>query len=226
MDQIIVNKSFVIFFAAIFIFAVGANHYQAAAQTPVAVTKNQTRAEKLIKEAEKLAQNSAPAAKRRAAAKYEQAIKLFGVNDPQRTLLPLAAAAKIYGELNEPDRALASFRKSLANVRAVKDRPAELTEYEGIVLLNIGEIYRKKGDHETALQNYRQAFDLTRETQGYAAAGALNGIIKLHLEDNQPQRAVEFLEQELARADTAQNAEMKAALSEILNRVKNGTFKK
>lgn len=234
MYQKIAKKSFVVnqvirfvrrmFFAALFVFAVGVNVNQVVAQTPAASPKKWTRAEKLVKDAERLAQNSAPDAKRRAAVKYEQAIKLFGANEPQRTLLPLAAVAKLYGETNQPDRSLASLRKSLVNVRAVKNRPAELTEYEGIVLLNIGEIYRKNGDRETALENYRQAFDLTRETKGYAAAGALNGIILLHLEAKQPERAIEFLEQEIARA--AQDAETERALSDILNQVKNGTFKK
>lgn len=97
-----------------------------------------------------------------------------------------------------------------------------MREAEAITILNIGAIYDEKGEYETALQNYRQALDLTPSRDSYAAAGALSGILEIYRKTKQPKRAAEFLEKEITQARAAKNSEAEKALSEILADIKSG----
>lgn len=197
----------------------------AGAQSPASQTANQVKAEKLMEEAATLQKVNTNAAKRRALAKYKQAALLLRKNRPPGDFIALSSIAKLYKELNEPDRAIAYWQQSLARLRISADRKSETAEAEGITLLQIGAVYDERGNRVKALEHYRQAFDLTRANKGYAAAGALNSILTLHIKAKQPERAAAFLEQEITRARTAQDAETEKALNEILNQIKNGTFK-
>lgn len=228
-------QTILIYAAGLLIFAGGVFDYVIVAQTPApptdklqsaTQTANQSKAEKLLGEAAVLQNENTTVAKRRAIVKYKQAADLLRNNTEQRSFVALDGIAKLYKELNEPDRAVSYWKQSLSTLRRVKYRTPEITEAEGITLLQIGAVYDEKGDRKTALKNYLQTLDLTRDYKGYAAAGALNSIIALYLKAKQPERAAQFLEQEIVRAGTAKDAEMKRALSDILNQVKNGTFKK
>lgn len=213
----------------------GAFNHCITAQTPAAAsadkvqsapTADQKKADKLIAEASGLQKQNTNAAKRRAIEKYKRAAKLLRNDELPQKFIALDGIADIYKELNESDRAVEYWRQALATLRAGKNRKPEVIEAEAGTLLQIGVIYDERGDGDKALRFYWQALDLTRDSRSYAAAGALNGIIQLHLKANQPERAHKFLEDEIARARVAKDAETEKGLTEILNRVKNGTINK
>lgn len=188
-------------------------------------TANQVKAEKLMEEASALGKENTNPSKRLAINKYKQAAALLRNNQEPRDFIVLGNIAFLYKELKEPARALIYWQQALRSLRTVKNRNPKLTEAEGVTLLQIGAVHDERGDREKALEFYRQALNLTRANKGYAAAGALNGIVKLHIKAKQPERAAAFLEQEITRARAAGDAEMEKGLSEILNEIKNGTFK-
>jgi tetratricopeptide (TPR) repeat protein len=196
-----------------------------ARQVSVTQTANQAKADKLIGEAAALQKENTNVAKRRALAKYKQAAALLRNNRPPGDFIALSSIAKLYKELNEPDQAIAYWQQSLARLRTGADRNPEKAEAEGVILLQIGAVYDERGEREKALEHYRQALDLTRANKGYAAAGALNGIVTLYIKAKHPERAAAFLEQEIARARAAQDKETEKALEEVLNEIRRGTFK-
>jgi tetratricopeptide (TPR) repeat protein len=102
----------------------------------------------------------------REALKYETKalairIKAFGEHHPE-TVNSLSSLGFLYGMLKHFDKALAHFGKTLDTQRALdKDHPSMAS-----LLGHIGDLYRDRGDVETALEHHKHALAIQHKVLG------------------------------------------------------------
>src|SRR6476661_438893 len=140
---------------------------------------------------------------RKAIAKLEEALKLYGETsenegqaitiENEGQALTLLLLGKVYDDLGEKQKALEYYSQSLPLQRAVGDRGGEAS-----TLNNIGLAYSALGETQKALEYYSQSLPLQRavgDRRGEAVT--LNNIALVYLQLGEKQKALEYFGQSL-----------------------------
>jgi len=110
-----------------------------------------------------------------ALADFEECLALLGSEDPDRRALVLESVAKLQSQIERLSESLLAHEKALRLYEKSGDREAQSREW-----MNVGGVYRKKGDFERARQAYSKALSLaTMDENRPAQAACLNNLALL-----------------------------------------------
>jgi len=140
---------------------------------------------------------------RKAIAKLEEALKLYGETsenegqaitiENEGQALTLLLLGKVYDDLGEKQKALEYYSQSLPLLRAVGDR-----REEAITLISIGTVYSELGEKQKALEYYSQSLLLCRTLGDRGGeASNLNSIGLVYDDLGEKQKALEYYSQSL-----------------------------
>src|SRR6476661_7720962 len=131
---------------------------------------------------------------RKAIAKLEEALKLYGeTSENEGQALTLLLLGKVYDDLGEKQKALEYYSQSLPLLRAVGDR-----REEAITLISIGTVYSELGEKQKALEYYSQSLPLQRAVGDRGGeASTLNNIGLAYSALGETQKALEYYSQSL-----------------------------
>src|SRR6476661_9600487 len=140
---------------------------------------------------------------RKAIAKLEEALKLYGETsenegqaitiENEGQALTLLLLGKVYDDLGEKQKALEYYSQSLPLLRAVGDR-----REEAITLISIGTVYSELGEKQKALEYYSQSLPLQRAVGDRGGeASTLNNIGLAYSALGETQKALEYYSQSL-----------------------------
>jgi CHAT domain-containing protein/Tfp pilus assembly protein PilF len=161
-----------------------------------ATERDRTRiaAERAFAEANLLAAQQKEDSFRQAAAKYEEAARLYHtLGERAKEAVCLLGAGAFSHQLGDLRKALEYFSQALAIFRDVGDRAWEATTLTGIGLM-----YSGLGEKQKALEYYTQALAIFRAVGDRAwEAGALSNIGAVYSDLGEKQKALEYFTQAL-----------------------------
>jgi CHAT domain-containing protein/Tfp pilus assembly protein PilF len=162
-----------------------------------ATERDRTRlaAERAFAEAELLVAQQKEDSFRQAAAKYEEAARLYHtLGERAKEAVCLLGAGALSHHLGDLRKALEYYGQALALYRAVGDRAGEAT-----TLNNIGLVYGTLGERQKALEYYTQALAIFRAVGDRGSeATLLNNIGQVYSALGEKQKALEHFTQALA----------------------------
>ncbi len=193
---------------------------QPATSSPTGNTSKQqqaaARAEELLQQAQKLAEQGTAESRQQAIAKYEQALSIWRQlgERPQEATTLLSIGTLYYG-LNESQKALDYYNQALAVRRELNDRVGE-----AIMLFSIGGAYSNLGDNQKALEYYNQALSLFQtEKQPSLAASTLVNLGGIYFKSGETDKALDAYTQALSLQNAQNDLPGQANTLQALGRV-------
>jgi CHAT domain-containing protein len=156
--------------------------------------KDLVHAQRLLEEAEKLADEPNADAKRGALEKYPEALRLFAANgESYRQAITLRAMVSRLAQLSEFRNVLRYSKEALALAQSLHDR-----RLEGSLETYMGGANDVLGEIKEALAHYERAVLLARDNGNQGTeASALNNIGKIYSDASDQQKALEYYLQAL-----------------------------
>jgi CHAT domain-containing protein/Tfp pilus assembly protein PilF len=173
-----------------------AARYEARLETLRASTdadRNRVAATRASAEAEHLFDGDA-AAKRRALAKYTEALELWRKLEDQHGIAEaLTGIGDLHRQLQDYSQATTTYQEVLARWRALKDQ-----DHEAQVLHNLGMVYYAAGDRQKAIEHYNQALPLRRALKDVdGQARTLNSLATIYFNQGEKRKALGYYNQAL-----------------------------
>ncbi len=150
--------------------------------------KDNVAAARAYVEAEKLFAQGTPDARRKALARYEQALPLYRAADDARGEADtLESLARIHYFSGDAKKSLDLLLQAMARYRALGDNHGETVTLQGAGLM-----LQMTGEYQKALEYYAQALPIQRaDGDKWGEAGTLNNIGGVYMFMDEPQKAID-----------------------------------
>lgn len=165
-----------------------------ALREPLAKDRSLIAAQKVTAEADGFFDQKAPAERRKAIPKYEEAYKLWiEAEDKSEAAEMMIQLGVLHSQLSDPQRAIEAFNKALPLLRETKDRQREASTLNGI-----GVNLNNSGEFRKALASFEQALSLYRSLRNKRGEGsALNSLGETYRRLGEKRKALKFFEDAL-----------------------------
>ncbi|MBS1789354.1 MAG: CHAT domain-containing protein [Acidobacteria bacterium] len=166
-----------------------------ALRAPLAKDRSLIAAQKVTAEADVFFDQKAPAERKKAVPKYEDAYKLWlEAEDKSEAAGMMIQLGLLQSQLNDPQSAIEAFNKALPLLRETKDRQREASTLNGI-----GVNLNNSGEFRKALVSFEQTLSLYRALRNKRGEGsALNSLGETYRRLGEKRKALKFFEEALS----------------------------